>query len=89
MLPMYKLILSWGGDGETKKTASDSFILYTISGSFLLLIVFISISIIYSSSYILLDIRYINFSTIFIPDGLFIPFFIALCTKMPSFPFYH
>ncbi len=89
MLPMYKLILSWGGDGEAKKTASDSFILYTIAGSFLLLIVFISISATCTASYALLDIRYINFSTIYIPDGLFIPFFIALCTKMPSFPFYH
>lgn len=87
MWPMYRLIIVWGAH-EQKKKASMSFILYTVFGSRILLVVILVLL----SSFGTTSIDYIASA---LPEQawwssiLWFPTFIAFAVKVPSFPFHH
>jgi NADH-quinone oxidoreductase subunit M len=85
--PMYKLILAWGSH-EQKKKAAMSFILYTIFGSLILLMIIISLMSTFKTTSV--DVIIAQF-----PENewsstlLWIPAFVAFAIKVPTFPFHH
>lgn len=85
--PMYRLIVTWGSH-EAKKKAAMSFVLYTVFGSLILLIVILASLVTFKTTSI--DVMSSSF-----PEQswwaalLWVPAFIAFAVKVPTWPFHH
>lgn len=87
LYPMYRLIVTWGAH-EQKKKAAMSFVLYTVFGSLILLIVIIVSMLTFNTTSI--DVMIAS-----LPENawwsaiLWMPAFIAFGVKVPTWPFHH
>ena len=85
--PMYRLIVTWGSH-EQKKKAAMSFVLYTVFGSLILLIVILVALLSFKTTSI--DVMWVNRSSHAWWSGLlWLPAFVAFAIKVPTFPFHH
>jgi len=85
--PMYRLIVTWGSH-EQKKKAAMSFVLYTVFGSLILLIVILTGLLTFKTTSI-------DMMVMQIPEHawwsglLWLPAFVAFAVKVPTWPFHH
>ena len=90
LLPMYFLIGVWGG--ERRLYATIKFVLYTLSGSLLMLLAMIWIAFIARQQLGHLSFDFLDWKTLSIGAGvqrwLFLAFFLAFAIKVPLFPFH-
>lgn len=85
--PMYRLIVVWGSHAQKRKAAM-SFVLYTIFGSLILLVVIITLLTAFGTTAI--DAMNVNFSSdVWWITLLWIPAFVSFGVKVPTFPFHH
>ncbi|MEE3367908.1 MAG: NADH-quinone oxidoreductase subunit M [Planctomycetota bacterium] len=87
MIPMYFMILIWGGPGRT--AASLKFILYSLTGSLLLLVGILGLYLQAGASFDLIQLREIGPQ---LSDSaqcwMFLAFLLAFVIKLPMFPFH-
>src|SRR5665213_1373753 len=90
LLPMYFLIGVWGG--ERRLYATLKFVLYTLSGSLLMLLAMIWLAFMAKSQLGHLSFDFLDWRSLSIDIGaqrwLFLAFFIAFAIKVPLFPFH-
>lgn len=85
--PMYRLIVTWGSH-EQKKKAAMSFVLYTIFGSLILLIVILVSLLTFKTTSIDAMLTYFP-ETSWWQALLWVPAFVAFAVKVPTWPFHH
>lgn len=90
LLPMYFLIGVWGG--ERRLYATIKFVLYTLSGSLLMLLAMIRIAFIARQQLGHLSFDFLDWRALTIgvdaQRWLFVAFFLAFAIKVPLFPFH-
>ena len=85
MIPMYFMIILWGG--PNRSAAGIKFVLYSLTGSLLLLVGILGLYLQGGHTYDLLALREQTFSAS-TQFWLFLSFFLAFAIKMPMVPFH-
>lgn len=85
--PMYRLIVIWGSH-EQKKKAAMSFILYTVFGSLILLIVIIVSLVTFKTTSVDMMVA-VSPENAWWSSWLWIPAFVSFAVKIPTWPFHH
>ena len=85
LIPMYLIIGVWGG--ANRHYAAIKFFLYTLVGSFLLLVAIIVLYFVGGRTFNILELMNGNFSS-GMQFWLFLAFFAAFAVKVPMFPFH-
>jgi len=85
MIPMYFMIILWGGPGRI--TAGLKFILYSLTGSLLLLVGILALHVEGGHTFDIVALTQQTYSST-AQSWMFLAFFLAFAIKLPMFPFH-
>jgi NADH-quinone oxidoreductase subunit M len=85
MIPMYFLIILWGGPG--RMAAGLKFILYSLTGSLLLLVGILALHVEGGHTFDIIALTQQTYSST-AQSWMFLAFFLAFAIKLPMFPFH-